>query len=270
MFSAIRKRMHLTPSTVIATLALVFAMSGGAYAAGKYVITSTKQISPKVLKALTGKTGANGATGATGATGPSGPGGPQGPPGNAGAAGAAGQSVTGATASSKECPAGGVTYTSASGANAVCSGKNGTTGFTETLPPGKTEKGNWAAAGAPAPFGFFGQGLLAPISFVIPLAVAPQPIVIGIEEGEGETKEAEAIKNGECTGTVATPGAGGGKLCVFVQANNLTSNLALALIYDTGSGSGGAANTAGATVFAKAEDVTKPLSAAGTWAVTAE
>ncbi len=29
MFSSIRRRMHVTPSTVIATLALVFAMSGG-------------------------------------------------------------------------------------------------------------------------------------------------------------------------------------------------------------------------------------------------
>ena len=72
MLSALRKRLHLTPGTVIATLALVFAMTGGAYAAGKYVITSTKQISPKVLKSLKGATGKAGATGATGATGPAG------------------------------------------------------------------------------------------------------------------------------------------------------------------------------------------------------
>jgi hypothetical protein len=36
------------------TLALVFAMSGGAYAARRFVITSTKQIKPSVLKSLSG------------------------------------------------------------------------------------------------------------------------------------------------------------------------------------------------------------------------
>ena len=44
-------RGRLSYANVAMTLALVFAMSGGAYAASKYVITSTKQISPKVLKA---------------------------------------------------------------------------------------------------------------------------------------------------------------------------------------------------------------------------
>ena len=32
MFSAIRKRMHLSPSMAIAVIALVFAMTGGAFA----------------------------------------------------------------------------------------------------------------------------------------------------------------------------------------------------------------------------------------------
>jgi hypothetical protein len=68
MFSAIRKR--VTYTNVAMTVALVFAMSGGAYAAGKYLIVSTKQISPKVLKSLVGKTGKAGANGAPGAAGP--------------------------------------------------------------------------------------------------------------------------------------------------------------------------------------------------------
>ena len=52
MFSGIRKR--LTYANVTATLALVFAMTGGAYAAKHYLITSKAQISPKVLKRAAG------------------------------------------------------------------------------------------------------------------------------------------------------------------------------------------------------------------------
>jgi hypothetical protein len=75
-------RRHLSYANVAATLALVFAMSGGALAAKHYLINSTNQINPKVLKKLrglkgpagaAGKTGATGAAGATGATGLQGP-----------------------------------------------------------------------------------------------------------------------------------------------------------------------------------------------------
>jgi hypothetical protein len=43
---------HLTYANVTATLALVLAMSGGALAAKHYLVNSTKQIDPKVLKSL--------------------------------------------------------------------------------------------------------------------------------------------------------------------------------------------------------------------------
>jgi hypothetical protein len=52
MFSRIRRR--FTYANVVVTVALVFAMSGGAYAASRYLITSTKQISPKVLMSFEG------------------------------------------------------------------------------------------------------------------------------------------------------------------------------------------------------------------------
>jgi hypothetical protein len=45
-------RRYLTYANVTATLALVFAMSGGALAAKHYLLSSTKQISPKVLEGL--------------------------------------------------------------------------------------------------------------------------------------------------------------------------------------------------------------------------
>ena len=53
-------RRRLNYANVTATLALFFALSGGALAAKHYVISSTNQISPKVLSALKGKTGPTG------------------------------------------------------------------------------------------------------------------------------------------------------------------------------------------------------------------
>jgi hypothetical protein len=73
-------RRHLTYANVAATLALLFAMSGGALAAKHYLINSSKQINPKVLKTLRGKTGPRGPAGAAGATGPQGSPGAEGKP----------------------------------------------------------------------------------------------------------------------------------------------------------------------------------------------
>jgi hypothetical protein len=80
-------RKHLTYANVAVTLALVFAMSGGALAAQHYLITSTKQIKPSVLKQLRGRTGAKGPQGKPGAAGSSGTPGVAGPPGTPGVAG---------------------------------------------------------------------------------------------------------------------------------------------------------------------------------------
>jgi hypothetical protein len=56
-------RRHLTYANVVATLALVLAISGAATAAKLYLITSTDQIAPEVLRELRGNTGATGPTG---------------------------------------------------------------------------------------------------------------------------------------------------------------------------------------------------------------
>jgi hypothetical protein len=75
-------------ATIAATLALILSMAGGALAAGHYLITSTKQISPKVLRKLHGSRGPSGPRGAAGSQGPAGPPGPAGPQGPPGADGA--------------------------------------------------------------------------------------------------------------------------------------------------------------------------------------
>lgn len=72
---------------LVGILALVLAMTGGALAAKKYVITSTKQISPSVLKKLTGAPGAQGPSGLQGAPGSPGSAGKDGTNGTNGATG---------------------------------------------------------------------------------------------------------------------------------------------------------------------------------------
>lgn len=128
MFSQVKKGFGIPG--VIAVFALVFAMAGGAYAAKKYVITSTGQIKPSVLKALKGGTGPAGAVGAKGDPGAAGPTGQAGPKGDAGQTGATGA----------PWPAGGV------------------------LPSGATETGAWAATVDAGGLTWTG------ISFNVPLA----------------------------------------------------------------------------------------------------
>jgi Collagen triple helix repeat (20 copies) len=204
MFQAIRRRIHVSPATAIATLALVFAMTGGAYAAKHYLITSTKQISPKVLKALKGKAGANGAQGPAGAAGAAGP---QGPGGAAGAKGETG--APGGKGGQGE------------------KGDPGTTGFTKTLPKGETLKGDWGLTQTVSESGFGGI-VVSSVSFGIPLAEAPVPNYIRVNEGQGQSKE--KLPAG-CTGNVQNPGAKKGNLCVFAQTETDTETEIGSLIF---------------------------------------
>jgi hypothetical protein len=78
---------HLTFANVAAALALFFALGGSAVAARHYLINSTSQINPKVLRELRGANGHNGAAGAPGQLGAQGPAGASGAPGTQGPAG---------------------------------------------------------------------------------------------------------------------------------------------------------------------------------------
>jgi hypothetical protein len=167
---------------IVACLALVFAMAGGAFAAtGALTKTESREvakIAKKQAKKYAGKNGktgkngtngtngANGAKGDTGATGPQGPAGPQGPQGPQGIQGPQG-------------PA-------------------GQTGFTETLPSAKTETGAWA---------FSGEGIHQfALSFNIPLSKAPNHVHV-LAPGEEETTE--------CPGTLDAPEAAPGEMCLY-------------------------------------------------------
>jgi hypothetical protein len=72
---------HPSPALIIALIALILSLAGSALAASRFIITSTKQISPSVLHSLKGRRGPRGFRGASGAPGVTGA------PGHMGAAG---------------------------------------------------------------------------------------------------------------------------------------------------------------------------------------
>lgn len=94
-------RKHLSPAMIVALIALFFALTGGAVAAQRYIITKPSQIKPSVRTALNGQRGPQGPMGLTGQQGPQGATGlqgPQGPQGPAGSGGALDVSTVKATA----------------------------------------------------------------------------------------------------------------------------------------------------------------------------
>ena len=226
MFSRLRKR--FTYTNVAMTLALVFAMTGGAYAAKHYIITSTKQISPKVLTALKGKAGSagkdglNGKDGAPGAQGVEGKTGSQGIPGVEGKTGS--QGIPGVA-----------------GPEGVCS----TAGC--KLPSGVTETGVWS--GRPAE----GEESLAVLTFAIPLA------------SELDEAHVHVAPNAACPGTAQAPTAESGNLCVYI-GENYAEDAEIANIYRPYGLLAKGAGTAGAMLAVKGGK--PPNLAWGTWAVT--
>jgi hypothetical protein len=91
--------MKAARQNAVAWLALFVALSGTSIAASHYIITSTRQIKPSVLRQLRGKSGSgggkgeggsNGSQGPQGTPGAAGPNGKQGEPGPAGKQGEAG------------------------------------------------------------------------------------------------------------------------------------------------------------------------------------
>ena len=207
---------------IVALFALVFALVGGAYAAsgGNPLASASKSKHNKKSKSKRGprgKQGKPGKNGADGAPGAQGPAGPQGLPGangndgqngndgNDGTNGNDGKSVIVANEFPAGCPEeNGVAYEieGSSEENVVCDGE---TGFTETLPTGKTETGVFSGA-----LGAAGS-VSVPVSFNIPLANAPASVYVK----PGEDKSASGCPKPADWVNPAIPEAAEGKICFY-------------------------------------------------------
>ncbi|HWA52620.1 MAG TPA: hypothetical protein VG816_00460 [Solirubrobacterales bacterium] len=204
MFDTKGRRLRPSPAMAVAIAAMVLAMVGGAFAATGG--PGGKGSSASASKAKKGARGPRGPRGATGPAGPVGPAGAKGDPGPAGGAGKDGTSVTSSQipTSSAVCNhLGGSEFKGVSGTTTAC---NGATGFSEVLPPEATETGSWGARESAEP----GSGLL-PISFQIPLATAPEPVLV--EPGETGVEGCPGIVEG-------LPTAEPGFLCLYTAFVN--------------------------------------------------
>lgn len=262
---------NISATNIALIVVLVFAMTGGAYAASKVLITSVKQIKPSVVKQLQGKAGKNGTPGPAGPAGPTGPAGSQGPAGAKGETGTPGTPGTNGTSAEtttftgakSPCTEGGIEVKSASPTVKVCNGKEGspwTAGG--TLPKGRSESGSWSTIYTATAAN---QPMSSPISFTIPLKTTPEIHYIGSGELAGEPKESPAIKEGKCKGNGETPEAAEGNLCVFALMEKNATEYLFEGSFPTNHLF--AQSTAGAVV-GTASTNTGEVIAVGTWTVT--
>jgi len=260
MFLTIRRQFRPSPAAIIAVVALVFAMVGGAFAA-----SSGGSGSDAVASKAKGKRGPTGPRGKKGATGPAGPAGPQGPAGANGKDGLNGvngatgdtgaQGIPGTSVTNTAIPVGnlncqergGAEFKVGSGAATfACNGKEGPEGpLLDVTPQGRLWTGGWAVS-------INSEGDTATsISYPFPLEAPPAATWV-IKSGQ------EGIENAEdCPGSFAEPDAKEGVLCFYTGLESEALNLS----------SGFAATTAGMALFTSGG--TPGALGIGTWAVRA-
>jgi hypothetical protein len=248
-----------TAGLILACVALIAALSGGAYAASGGLNGKQKKEVEKIAKKYAGKPGATGPAGPAGAAGKNGT---DGTNGTNGAAGGNGESVILVNESPANCAEGGFTYeVQGSGAkNEVCNGDPGVIQPGETLPVGVTETGSW----------FMSEGAeqlnYAPISFAIPLAADIDASHVLVISSTSSTTEKEKCDNGVAGAGPANPQADPGFLCAFVAFNSGTILGGTITKSSSPSGADVGAATAGALLNLFAEN--PGLKAWGTFAVT--
>ncbi len=255
-----RFRKRVTYTNIAVTFALVFAMSGGAYAAGKVIIKSRSQISSKVLKELKGNAGPVGPAGAKGDNGAPGVEGKQGLQGVEGKQGSLGpEGKAGPTGSTGPAgPKGSTGPAGPTGPEGVCSTANC------TLPAGVTETGTWGVAAPPGKYVVGGvihfAFAFAPISFAIPLKAGLEAdkvhVIAGGGNGDGTTCPA--------TSSVDKPGAMPGNLCIFESEGEINVESVTPKSLETGEE--GEAGKTGAVLLVRPTSESESVLASGTWA----
>jgi hypothetical protein len=209
---------------VIAVIALVFAMLGGAYAASSSQRHNKKSTPPlnskqkteveKIAKKFPGPPGPQGPAG----TGQNGGQGPKGDPGASGAPGQRGASVILVNEEPGSChEEEGFTYEiEGSGEeNEVCNGEPGVLHPGETLPEGATETGVWTA---PKSNSAVPKGASANTSISFPIPLISPPTFVAVKPKEDKSAQG-------CSGTVNEEGdleggdvAASGTLCVYLTS----------------------------------------------------
>jgi hypothetical protein len=266
MFFRLRNRFG-TVGLIVSIVALVAALAGGAYAASGALTGKQKKEVKKIAQTQAKKFATAGPAGPPGPPGPAGAVGAAGKDGSPGTAGTNGKSVQLGTPTGAECSSGGVTVqvegTPAS-KKPVC---NGQTGFTETLPSGKSLKGMWSGSGKGEEF-----PVLSPISFGIPLGTVPTFVYVksdgisGVKIGASgvESLPTEAEIADFCPGNAAEPKAKAGFLCAYAQTESSMEMKLGGFIAGQGN-----PTKFGAAVPLQVENGVEEGFARGTWAVTA-
>lgn len=248
MFSLLRNRFGIPG--VIAVIALVFAMIGGAYAASSSKLHNKKGVAglsakqKKEVKSIAKSFQGTGPAGPQGPTGPGGQNGAQGPKGDAGTPGTPG-----------------------------APGAPGAPGEDGTFEPnGFTQTGAWTVVGdgVGTPALPVGQSALIPISFPITLESPPTFVPVKAEEDKGASGCASTVSAaGDLEGGV--PSAEAGTLCIYLTASTFFSpGISLETLDPTTGASSAGTSTSGALL--KIECVSSVLPSCvglkGVWAVT--
>jgi hypothetical protein len=286
MFSRIRR--HVNATTVIAIVALVFAMTGGAFAVSDNGGEGAHATAMKKKSKATGRQGLRGPAGPRGQAGPAGPGGPAGPAGakgetgaagakgetgasgTAGANGDAGESVSIAKLQPGEggCLEGGTKFTAGGKEATACNGEKGEPGesgssgsFPATLPEGATETGVGVAT-----FTSASGDVPVPISFPIPL-----PIPVENFHYVSNEEQEEHAGPSQCSGNSEKPTAVKGNLCVYEAGQPAGKFLVNNVVGPSPSGDNFAVtNVAGGLLFTSLENGSPSGEAAQfVWAVSA-